>query len=470
MVKGRSFEEQNIIEKVRANDQYHLLHFWDQLDSDEKDRLMNDLGRIDFGVLGKARKMISDSHEIRRKVSLPRIISLPQTAAQLKAEKRARDLGEECISSSKVAVFTAAGGQSSRLGLDIPKGAYQVTPVKGKSLFQVHAEKILSLERKYDASIPWLIMVSETNRDQTVDFFQEHGYFGLSRDRVHFIEQGMYPAFDDEGKIFLKDRMSIFFNPSGHGGTFSALKDSGALKMLQERNIEEIFYFQVDNVLIRIADPVFLGYHMQNECEMSAKSVKKRDPGEKIGVFALEGGKTTVVEYSELSSIDTESADVTPESFVHGSIAIHVINVDFALRLAEQQMSLPLHLAHKKIRHIGPDGNRVNPGSPNGYKIETFIFDAMKQASRSAVVEVKREEEFSPLKNKSGEDSPETVLNDQLLYFAHWFEKAGITVPWNKAGLPACKLEVSPLFASSEEEFVEKIDRNRTVQGDTYIE
>ncbi len=470
MVKGRSSEEQSIIEKVRTNGQGHLLHFWDQLKSGEKDRLMSDLGRIDFGVLGKARKMVSSSHEIRRKVSLPRIISLPQTAAQLKEEKGARDLGEECIASSKVAVFTAAGGQSSRLGLDIPKGAYPVTPVRGKSLFQVHAEKILSLERKYDASIPWIIMVSETNRGQTVNFFQKNGYFGLSRGRVHFIEQGMYPAFDDEGKIFLKDRMSIFFNPSGHGGTFSTLKESGALAMLKEKNIEEIFYFQVDNVLIRIADPVFLGYHMQNRCEMSAKSVQKRDSGEKIGVFALEGGKTAVVEYSELSSIDTGGADVTPESFVHGSIAIHVINVDFVLRLTAQEMSLPLHLAHKAISHIDQEGNSVNPGGPNGYKIETFIFDAMKQASRSTVMEVKREKEFSPLKNKSGEDSPETVHNDQLRYFARWFEKAGITVPRNEAGLPACKLEVSPLFASSGEEFLQKIDRDTTIHGDTYIE
>jgi UDP-N-acetylglucosamine/UDP-N-acetylgalactosamine diphosphorylase len=469
VVKGRSFEEQKIIEKVYANDQGHLLHFWGQLNSDEKDRLMNDLGRIDFDVLAKARKMISGSHENKRKASLPRVITLPRTAQQREAEMRAREKGEECISSSKVAVFTAAGGQSSRLGLDIPKGAYPVTPVRGKSLFQVHAEKILSLETKYAASIPWLIMVSETNRNQTVDFFRSNGYFGLNKDRVHFIEQGMYPAFDDEGRVLLKEKMSIFLSPSGHGGTFSALKESGTLEMLKDGNIEEIFYFQVDNVLIHIADPVFIGYHVLNRCDMSAKSVRKRNRGEKIGVFALEDGKTTVVEYSELSSIDSDCADVTPESFVHGSIAIHMINVDFALRLTEHGMNLPLHLAHKAISHIDLKGNRVDPGGPNGYKIETFIFDAMKQASESIVMEVKRDEEFSPLKNKSGEDSPETVHNDQLLFFARWFKNAGITVPCTKTGLPACRLEVSPLFAHSEEDFVEKIDRNMSINGDTYI-
>ncbi len=470
MVKGRSFEEQKIIEKVRANDQGHLLHFWEQLSSEEKDRLMNDLGRIDFDVLGKAKKMISGSHEIKRKVSLPRVITLPQAARKLKAEKKARETGEEYISSSKVAVFTAAGGQSSRLGLDIPKGAYPITPVRRKSLFQVHAEKILSLETKYTASIPWLIMVSETNRDQTVDFFRSNGYFGLNKDRVHFIDQGMYPAFDHEGRVFLKDKMSIFLSPSGHGGTFFTLKESGVLEMLKDSSIEEIFYFQVDNVLIRIADPVFIGYHVLNRCDMSAKSVQKRDHGERIGVFALEDGKTTVVEYSELSSIDSDCADAAPESFVHGSIAIHMINVDFTLRLTERGMNLPLHLAHKAISHIDMKGNRFDPDRPNGYKIETFIFDAMKQASESIVMEVKRDEEFSPLKNKSGEDSPETVHNDQLLFFARWFEKAGIAVPRTKSGIPDCKLEVSPLFARSEEEFVEKIDRNMLINGDTYIE
>jgi UDP-N-acetylglucosamine/UDP-N-acetylgalactosamine diphosphorylase len=470
MVKGRSIEEQKIIEKAYDNDQGHLLSFWDQLSGEEKDRLVNDLSRIDFDVLEKAKKMISDSHEIRRRVSLPRVITLPRTARQLKTERKAREKGEECIASSKVAVFTAAGGQSSRLGLDIPKGAYPVTSVRGKSLFHVHAEKILSLEKKYSASLPWIIMVSETNRDQTVDFFRSNGYFGLKKDRVHFIEQGMYPAFDDGGRIFLKDKMFLFLSPSGHGGTFSALKESGALEMLKEKNIEEIFYFQVDNVLIRIADPVFIGYHVLNRCDMSAKSVRKRDPGEKIGVFALEDGKTTVVEYSELASIDSDHADAGAESFVHGSIAIHMINVGFALRLTERGMNLPLHLAHKAIKHIDLKGNRIEPDEPNGYKVETFIFDAMKQASESIVMEVRRNEEFSPLKNKSGVDSPETVHNDQLLFFARWFEKAGITVPCNRSGLPTCKLEVSPLFAHSEEEFVEKIDRNISINGDTYIE
>jgi UDP-N-acetylglucosamine/UDP-N-acetylgalactosamine diphosphorylase len=238
---------------------------------------------------------------------------------------------------------------------------------------------------------------------------------------------------------------------------------------LRNQGIQEIFYFQVDNVLIKILDPTFIGYHRMSGCEMSSKAVHKDDPKEKIGVFALEGGKMTVIEYSELEEVVSKHEGVREESFTAGSIAIHMINLDFADRFSQGGLKLPLHLAHKAIPYVDEHGKKVEPDKSNGHKIETFIFDALKSTTASIIMEVRREEEFSPLKNRTGSDSPETVLKHQLKFFASWLENAGIRVPYRNDGLPLYKIEVSPLFAALEEDFLEKVDRDLELTGDTYI-
>jgi UDP-N-acetylglucosamine/UDP-N-acetylgalactosamine diphosphorylase len=469
MIKGRNPEEKNLIEKILKFNQGHLFHFWEELDNTGKDSLINDIRSIDLEVVKRAMNLVSRKENRQRKISPPQIIALPASEEENEKRKKADEVGTRYLKSSKVAVFTAAGGQSSRLGLNIPKGAFRVTPIKKKSLFQVHAEKILFMQKKYQSQIPWLIMVSETNRDQTLEFFQKNHFFGLDEDSVRFIEQGMYPAFDEQGKIFLKSKNSVFLSPSGHGGTFQALNDSGALTWLKESGIEEIFYFQVDNVLVKVLDPVFIGYHVSNKCEMSSKCVSKRDPMEKLGVFVVEDGKVTVVEYSELSGLLSDSTDFTVESYSAGSIAIHMLNVDFAKKMGEGVYTLPLHLAHKAIPYTDSSGKRVVTDRPNGYKAETFIFDALKKVTSTIIMEVRRDIEFSPLKNKSGEDSPQTVFEDQLRLFAQWFNIVGISVPHNDRALPLYKLEVSPLFASMEEDFLEKVVPDIVVDKDTYL-
>jgi UDP-N-acetylglucosamine/UDP-N-acetylgalactosamine diphosphorylase len=398
----------------------------------------------------------------------PDIISLPTSPEQTANEADADDFGASLISKGKTAVFTAAGGQSSRLGLDTPKGTYPVSPVRHKSLFEIHAEKIAFLQEKYDVSIPWLIMVSETNHGQTKRYFEEKGFFGLDTAYVRFVEQGMFPAMDGEGKLLLKEKNRLFLNPTGHGGTFSTLADSGALLWLEELGVQEIFYFQVDNVLVKVLDPVFLGYHGTRRCEMSSKCVMKRDMDEKIGVFVMEDGKPTVVEYSELSAIKLSDGSRV-ENLRAGNIAIHIINVDFALKITSSQLNLPLHVAHKAIPFIDGNGRSVKPSKPNGYKFETFIFDALKHVHSTVIMEVDRGQEFSPLKNRKGEDSPQTVLRDQLRFFAEWFKKAGIHVPCDEEGKPRYGLEVAPRFAPFQEDFLQKIDRSIRVEGDIYI-
>jgi UDP-N-acetylglucosamine/UDP-N-acetylgalactosamine diphosphorylase len=470
MKKGRSAEEKRIFNRVEKYNQQHLFRFWDELTRIERDMLIKDISKIDFELFKRFLNLRDKAEPERRDISLPSINTLPETDLQRENERKASVAGVELLSSSKTAVFTAAGGQSSRLGLDYPKGAFPVTPIKKKSLFQVHAEKILYMQRKFSVRIPWLIMVSETNKAQTEDFFKTHDNFGLDKSCIRFIQQGMFPAFDPSGKIYLKEKHRVYLSPSGHGGTFSALKDSGALSWLKEIGVEEIFYFQVDNVLVKVPDPVFVGYHVLNRCDMSSKCVMKKHPKEKVGVFAEENGKTVVVEYTELEKLEHLREGLGPESFKAGNIAIHMINVVFANSIVRKGLRLPFHMAFKAVPHIDRSGNRVVPDAPNGYKVETFIFDALRSTRKSIVMETKREEEFSPLKNKSGDASPATVERDQIRLFAGWLEASGIVPPRLPDGMPRYKLEISPLYAPCKEDFMNKVQKDTTIEKATYFE
>ena len=468
MIRGRNPEEQARIHTLYEHSQEHVLCFWEGLENAERDLLMEDIGRIDLDWVEHVKPLLHEQDLKTRIVRRPDIIVIPRSPEQRDTQRVAAQHGETLISEGKTAVFTAAGGQSSRLGLETPKGTYPVTPVRKKSLFQVHAEKIAYMQSRYDTRIPWLIMTSETNHEHTSRFFEENVYFGLDPAFVRFLEQGMFPALSGQGRIFLREKHRVFLSPTGHGGTFQTLHDSDALKWLKELGVEELFYFQVDNVLVKILDPVFLGYHASNNCQMSSKCVMKRDPDEKLGVFVIEDGAPTVVEYSEFSSIELEDG-----SHVHdlnaGNIAIHMVNVDFALEEIGETVELPLHVAHKAIPHVDERGNKVKPAGPNGYKLETFIFDALKYVRNTVIMEVDRGEEFSPLKNRTGEDSPETVHRDQLRLFASWFEDADIPVARGADREPLHRLEISPLFAAFREDFVEKADRNIRIDRDTYI-
>jgi UDP-N-acetylglucosamine/UDP-N-acetylgalactosamine diphosphorylase len=469
MIRGRNGDEQRRVDELYACKQEHLLRFWDELSDEERDGLMEDIRKIDFTWVQDVRPLLHGESLSTRVVEKPEVIEIPRNPTQIKAEKEAFQHGASLIREGKTAAFTAAGGQSSRLGLDTPKGTYPVSLIRHKSLFQVHAEKIAFLQEKFAVKIPWFIMVSETNHAETVRFFEEQRFFGLDTDFVRFLEQGMFPAMDEDGKLFLREKNRVFLNPTGHGGTLSTLRDSGALQWLNTLGVQEVFYFQVDNVLIKILDPVFLGYHGARGCEMSSKCVMKRDEGEKIGVFVIEEGSPTVVEYSELESIVLSDGS-SVNDLRAGNIAIHIINVDFALRAIAGSMNLPLHVAHKAIPHVDSSGRKRKPSKPNGYKLETFIFDALKDVRNTVIMVVDRGEEFSPLKNRSGEDSPETVRRDQRRFFARWFEDAGIRVPYGTDGEPRFCLEVSPRFAAFREDFLEKIDRSIEIEGDLYIE
>ena len=351
--------------------------------------------------------------------------------------------GEKELRAGRVAALLVAGGHGSRLGDDGPKGCYSIGPITGAPLFYFHARKILARSVRYGKPIPFYVMTSEANNAATVACFEEHNYFGLDPKDVFFFTQGMWPGMTKEGKIILDRPGHVFMSPDGHGGLIAALKRSGALADMKKRGITSVFFFQVDNPLVEIADPAFIGYHVAQQSEYSLKLCAKRDPYEKVGMpmeFKVGGRRQyRMVEYTEMTDEQcnrrTASGDLY---FKYGSPAIHVFDRAFLEREAGKAM--PLHLAFKKIPTV-VDGKVVKPEAPNGYKFEKFIFDILPNAKTAAFMAFEQKDEFSPVKNAEGADSPATCKADLQAKWRRWFAEVGVTVPET---LP---LEIDPAYA-----------------------
>jgi len=376
--------------------------------------------------------------------------------------------GEAALSRGEVGVLLVAGGQGSRLGFEGPKGAYSIGPLSGASLFEIHARKVLALERRYGAEVPFYIMTSQANDAPTRAFFEEHAYFGLTPERVLFFTQGMWPALDLEGRILLEAPGRIFMSPDGHGGTITALRDRGMFADMEQRGIHSLFYFQVDNPLVEIADPRFVGLHLKEGADVSIKVCSKRDPAEGLGVVAVKGGRSMIVEYSELTpqQMQEKRADGRLK-LLFGSVAIHVFAVAFLKKEAEA--ALPLHKAIKKVPYVDAAGNAVKPDAPNACKFEKFIFDVIPDAAVALNVEFDRACEFSPVKNAEGNDSPATTQRDMVRKFAGWLEAAGVAVPRAADGEPRWRIEIDPCFALDAEALASKLGDGFELDSDLLL-
>ncbi len=457
---------------VREAGQEHLFSFWAELSQESRRRLLDQIAEIDFKLVDRLyHNLILEKRTVHEATLEPApIISLAHQKKHPRECEEMRQKGEELLRCGKVGALLVAGGQGSRLGFDRPKGVYPIGPVSGKSLFQLHAEKLLARGRRYGAPIPWYIMTSKANDEETRAFFRRHDNFGYPADELFFFVQGMMPAIDSHGKIIMEAADNIFLNPDGHGGTIIASGKSGALDDMHKRGLTEIFYFQVDNVLIDICDPLFIGYHIAKDADMSAKACSKRDAYERVGVLGKKGGKYAVIEYSDMSDKDkaARNADGTLK-YNAGSIAIHMFRVDFLTRELQSGKKLPWHLAHKQIPYLDAGGELIQPEESNGYKFETFVFDAFADAKTCVVLEVDRHMEFSPIKNFSGVDSPETAMRDLCNFYARWLEKAGVHVQRDAEGRPNAKLEINPLFANDAEELAQKIPPGLKVEQALYL-
>ena len=456
-------------EKLAAVDQCQVLRFFDSLDERGREQLRRQLLALDLGEIDElAEQHVRHKTPMHIPAAIEPVSAYPRRphAGQERLYADATDRGHALLRAGKVAAFLVAGGQGTRLGYDGPKGEFPVTPVKNKPLFQVFAEQLQAWSRDAGKAIPWYIMTSDANDAQTRAFLEKNSHFGLDPADIFIFQQGMMPAFDLHGHMLLAEKDSLALSPDGHGGSLRALHKSGAIADMKQRGVEHLSYFQVDNPLVHTIDPLFLGLHDITGSEMSSKTIPKTGPLEKVGNFAIGDGVLQVIEYSDMPEAlaTATNADGTLKLNA-GSIAIHALRVSFIERLnAAGRLELPWHRAEKKVAYVDEQGNLVKPEQPNAVKLEQFVFDAIPLAKNAIVYETERREEFSPVKNAEGVDSPAMSRRDQNRRAARWLRSAGVEVP-SKGEEPDATLEISPLYATSEAQLRDRSPALRRIES-----
>jgi UDP-N-acetylglucosamine/UDP-N-acetylgalactosamine diphosphorylase len=455
-------------QKLRETGQEHVLAWWDDLDIAGHNTLLQQVRGLDLDLL---KRLYADRDRAFQVPAPERIAPAPIIPHDSPDNAARRRLGVEALRRGEAAVLLVAGGQGSRLGFEHPKGIFPVGPVSRKTLFQVHAEKVLALGRRYGCRLPFLVMTSPATHAETQEYFAANRSFGLAPDAIHFFCQGTMPALDlATGRLLLEDKGRLFLSPDGHGGTLTALSGSGLLDRMRGQGIRQVFYFQVDNPLVSVADPLFLGHHLAHRAEVSSKVVAKDGPKDRMGVIVLVDGRCSIVEYSDLPDELARQTDANGRLRLWaGSPAIHWFDLDFLDRVTRGPHGMPFHVARKKVPHLDESGKVVQPEKENALKFERFIFDVLPLADRWTVVEALRHQEFAPLKNATGADSPQTVARALSNQAADWLEAAGVKVPRDAAGNAAVPLEVGPLFALDAGEFAARVDRTTVIDGPRYF-
>ncbi|XP_011182711.1 UDP-N-acetylhexosamine pyrophosphorylase isoform X1 [Zeugodacus cucurbitae] len=430
-----------LYERLSKVGQEHLLKFWDELSLDQQEILVRDIAELNLKELKlyfeRATASLQENgiklDDRMQPVPEENLVSIERTAEErLKAYE---EEGMRQISAGHVAVLLMAGGQGTRLGFAHPKGMYDVGLPSKKSLFRIQAERIQKLEElAYAATgkrgvITWYIMTSEHTIQPTNEYFMANNYFGLKKENIILFEQGSLPCFDYDGRIILDQKHRVARAPDGNGGLYRALKQQGILDDIKKRGVLYLHAHSVDNILIKVADPVFIGYCVQENADCAAKVVEKSHPNEAIGVVAIVDGKNQVVEYSEISAKTAEMRNPDGRlTFSAGNICNHFFSAAFLHKIGETyEKELKLHVAKKKIPFVDNSGKRIAPEKPNGIKIEKFVFDVFEFAQKFVAMEVPRHIEFSALKNadSAGKDCPSTARADLARLHKSYIEAAG---------------------------------------------
>ena len=457
---------------LTACGQEHVLRFWDRLDARQRESLAAQIRAIDFAQIdGLYRQPDAKSQiaALAARAAPPPSFRLGDAGNSIPADT-ARKRGMEALGAGQAGAMLVAGGQGTRLGFHRPKGMFPIGPVSGNSLFQIHFEKLIAVGRRYGVRVPLYLMTSPETHDQTVEYLDRKHRFGLPAEDLHVFCQGTMPAVDAaSGKILLAGPDRLALSADGHGGMLAAFHGSGAMADAERRGIRHLFYFQVDNPLVRVCDPEFLGYHLLSGSELTTQVVRKKDPMDKVGNVFQADGRLRVIEYSEFKDLDREirskrAADGSPV-FWAGSIAVHAFDLALLSRVAGEADAMPFHQARKTVAYVDESGRPVEPQQPNAMKFERFIFDLMPLAERAIVVEVDPRRHFAPLKNASGQaqDTPEMVKAQMAALHRQWLRGAGFEVADD---IP---VEIGPLFALDAEEFAARILARTPVTKPTYF-
>lgn len=441
-----------------AAGQGHVFRFAAQFSPSEAARLAKDLSKVDLATLVSLQAALTASPAPRAAAEPAPMLELqdrdwPWRPNRLLTDARAR--GEELLRGGKVAAIVVAGGQGTRLGFSEPKGLYPLWPHSRRLLFDGFAEQLRALGKRYGV-VPKLYVMTSTNTDHaTRAAFISADFFGLAHDRVAFFKQGKLPSLTPQGKLILAQRHRIAFNPDGHGGIFEALKRRGCIEEMRADGTQWLFYFQVDNPFVRVAEPEFIGALANAEAEIGVKAVRKTEASEKVGVIGLRGGVPTVVEYSELSD-QAAAARAADGSLLWkaGNTAIHGFSYDFMARVTEGK-ALPLHGANKVVPHVDAEGRSVTPDAANAWKFERFIFDAFPQAKKLVNAECARELEFLPVKSADGPTSPAQVREAMQASFRKALRGNGFEISDQQA------LEISSALWADQKILKEYLAANR---------
>ncbi|MDR0703981.1 MAG: UDPGP type 1 family protein [Planctomycetaceae bacterium] len=472
-----------ILNDLKQYGQEHLFTFWDSLSDAEQRELLDQIQSIDFALIARLyehRNTPAESLTLADRASDPPAYKFSTVTDQTPCKPRKPVSVEEAVSAGndvlrrgKVGVILVAGGQGTRLGFPHPKGMYPIAPVSEATLFQFHFEKVLAASQRYGYHIPYCIMTSSATHHETVDFLEQKNYFGLRKEDVFIFCQGTMPAVSLEtGKVLLDSKGGIALSPDGHGGMLAAIarkNENGisVLDCLRQRGIEYLFYNQVDNPLVRICSPEFLGYHLLSGSESTSQVIRKRFPTDKVGNIVEVDGRLYVIEYSDLpEEVARKTNSDGSLKIWAGSIAVHLFNASLLDRTSKIATSLPFHIARKKVPFVDlATGERIKPDKENAIKFERFIFDLLPSADNAVVVEVDPPNHYAPLKNASGSpsDSPETVKRDLAAMYADWLRKADAVV------VAETPVEISPLFADSPETVRQKIEKGTVFNTPTYL-
>lgn len=399
-----------IMKKLKEYNQEEIINLVNErFSNEESEKLFEQIERIDLNQitdLYKNAKKIPEIDESKiEHIQYKDLNSLSEDEF-----KKYKQIGIDVIKNNKYAVITMAGGQGTRLGHKGPKGTFKVHTVNGdKYLFQIIVESLQKANEKYSVTIPWYIMTSEENNKDTIDFLDNNNYFGYDKQKVHFFKQGKVPMIREDGNIVIDKNKIIKEASDGNGSIYKSLKDSGLLSKMKSDGIEWIFVGGVDNILLRIVDPILTGLTIQEHNLISSKSVVKKDAKERVGVFCKLNGVPKIIEYTELPEKMAEEIDSNGQ-LMYGEVNIlsHLFNIKALEKLAD--VKLPYHTAHKKSNYLNKDGVFVEVTEPNAYKFESYIFDGFSYFDNMSILRVKRSDEFAPIKNATGSDSPETAI------------------------------------------------------------
>lgn len=445
-----------LFSKAKTYGQEHIFNFWNELSTLQKEDLLHQVEDIDFDQV----KYFNSIKNTKKEDPSPSSISAHGSISKdeiINSKEDIFDLGEDAIKNGSVACLLLAGGQGSRLGFDGSKGCFEIMPVTNKSLFESFAEQIIANEKKYDTTLNWYIMTSELNNNMTIDFFTSHDFFGLNKDRVHFFSQKTIPAIDEDGKLILASKHEIFKNPDGTAGVYGALKRNGLLDHANNNDIDYFSFINVDNPIVEIFDPSFIGLMIKNNSEFGSKVIKKVDPQEKVGLVCKVDDKSTILEYSNISEDLLKARTDDGELLLNNAnLNILMIKRSFINKISSDD-NIKYIVAHKQIPHLTSSGEFINPKQPNGYKFERLVFDAMPLANNTSIILANREDEFAPVKNASGNDSPQTSKEMVTNKAKRWMLSSGI----DKTIVDELIfVEISPLFALTQNEFSKKINEN----------